>query len=122
MKPYRNIRRTLLSGAVALLATTAWAADTGLPPKPSVGEIVTPQTGALVDVAASPAEVAAALSGVLEQGRFQRQPIHANFQANFDAGVNYNRLADALIALHGNEAASDRPRVRVQVGAEPHRP
>jgi cyclophilin family peptidyl-prolyl cis-trans isomerase len=40
MKAYRNIGRTLLLSACALLATTADAADKELPPKPSVGEIV----------------------------------------------------------------------------------
>jgi glycosyltransferase involved in cell wall biosynthesis len=87
-----------------------------------VGEIVNRQTGALLDASASPDRVAAALSVVLEPGRFRRQVIHANFQANFEAGVNYNRLADALIALHSNEAASDRPGAPVHLAAESRRP
>jgi glycosyltransferase involved in cell wall biosynthesis len=87
-----------------------------------VAEIVTPIAGLLVGPADPVPELAAALSAALQPGRFPRTVIHGNFQANFNASVNYNRLADALIALHGSEAASDRPGVGAPLAAESHRP
>jgi glycosyltransferase involved in cell wall biosynthesis len=87
-----------------------------------VAEIVGGATGILLGATAPPAEIGAELAGAIEPGRFDRAVIRAHFQGRFSATVNYNRLADALIALHSGQAAGDRPGARARVGAEPDRP
>jgi glycosyltransferase involved in cell wall biosynthesis len=87
-----------------------------------VPEIVNGTTGLLLGSAAPPAEIAATLAVALEPGRFERAVIRSHFQRRFSATVNYNRLADALIALHSGQAAGDRRGTGAEVAAEPDRP
>lgn len=72
-----------------------------------VPEIVTPTTGVRLGRDATADEAAAAVASTLEQSAFDRDSIRAFFAANFDAKINFNRFADALIALWKDQAAAD---------------
>jgi glycosyltransferase involved in cell wall biosynthesis len=63
-----------------------------------VSEIVTGQTGLLLDRGASVDAISAALSSVLDAG-LSRSSIHDFFKERFDAETNYTRFADALSNL-----------------------
>jgi glycosyltransferase involved in cell wall biosynthesis len=64
-----------------------------------VPEIVTPETGVLLGPDATPREAAAGLGAALAPGRFEPETVRAVFRERFEANTNYNRFADALIAL-----------------------
>lgn len=74
-----------------------------------VPEIVTDVTGVPLDATADVGEAAAALERTLEPGRFDRARIRAFQREHFDAGANYDRFADALIALREDQAPPARP-------------
>jgi glycosyltransferase involved in cell wall biosynthesis len=69
-----------------------------------IPEIVGESTGILVDGRADIGEFAEALGAALEPGRFVRESVRAFSASNFDAKINYNRFADALIALWKDQA------------------
>jgi glycosyltransferase involved in cell wall biosynthesis len=69
-----------------------------------VPEIVNDRTGVMLNVDASPAEMAAGLRPALEPGRFDRTVVHQLFRDRFEAKNNYNEFADALIELHEGRA------------------
>jgi glycosyltransferase involved in cell wall biosynthesis len=69
-----------------------------------VPEIVRPETGVLLPEDASTGDFAAGLREALEPDRFDRGIIRAFFEENFLAAANYNAFADALIALHEDQA------------------
>jgi len=69
-----------------------------------VAEIVNESTGVLLDVDASPAEMAAGLGAALEPRRFDRGVVRRFFRDRFEARSNYNAFADALIELHERQA------------------
>jgi glycosyltransferase involved in cell wall biosynthesis len=71
-----------------------------------VREIVTPETGVLMPATVTPGTVATAVLQALEPGRFDAESVRAQFKARFDASLNYNHFADALIALHQGQAAT----------------
>ncbi|HSG08326.1 MAG TPA: glycosyltransferase [Longimicrobiales bacterium] len=73
-----------------------------------VPEIVNEATGVLLRPDAGPEEMAAGIAHALEPGRFDSAGIRGFFRKNFDAGFNYNRFVDALIALRQDQAP--RPR------------
>jgi len=64
-----------------------------------VAEIVNDATGVLLAPEATPAQAAVALRTALEPGRFDPDAVRAEFQRCFNASVNYNGFADALLAL-----------------------
>jgi glycosyltransferase involved in cell wall biosynthesis len=64
-----------------------------------VPEIVTAETGVLLAPGAATAEAATALATALVPGRFEPEAVRAAFRDRYEAKANYNRFADALIAL-----------------------
>ena len=73
-----------------------------------VPEIVNEATGVLLRPDAGPEEMAVGIARALEPGRFDSAGIREFFRKHFDAGLNYNRFVDALIALRQDQAP--RPR------------
>jgi glycosyltransferase involved in cell wall biosynthesis len=71
-----------------------------------VPEAVTEVTGILLRPDAGVGEMAAALCRALEPERFDRRRIRAFFRERFEAGANYDRFADALIALREDQATA----------------
>lgn len=71
----------------------------------AVGEIIEEATGILLHRAATPVQMAEGLRAALEPGRFDRDAVQASYRARFEATGNYNRFADALIALRDGAAA-----------------
>ena len=64
-----------------------------------VPEIVTPQTGELLEPHAKTDQMAAGLADALEPGRFDRRQIVGFFREHFEAEKNYAEFADSLIAV-----------------------
>ncbi len=62
-----------------------------------VPELVTPETGILLDQHVSPREMAAAIHQGLTTGRFDRHVIRAAFSRRFDAAVVYPAFAAELL-------------------------
>lgn len=71
-----------------------------------IPEIVTDRTGVLCPRGATVAQVARGLEEVLEPGRFDVGSMRAFFRDRFEASVNFNRFADALIELRQDQAAA----------------
>jgi glycosyltransferase involved in cell wall biosynthesis len=69
-----------------------------------IPEILNPETGILLAPESSVAAAAAAVREALEPGRFDAERIHAFFRAHYDADTNYDRFADALLALREDQA------------------
>jgi glycosyltransferase involved in cell wall biosynthesis len=69
-----------------------------------VPEAVNEVTGVLLQPDAGVEETAVALCSALEPERFDRRRIRAFFRERFEAGANYDRFADALIALREDQA------------------
>ncbi len=69
-----------------------------------VGEIVTEVTGVPLRPDATVEEAADGLRRALDPGRFDRERIRAFHRERFEAGANYDRFADALIALREDQA------------------
>jgi hypothetical protein len=67
---------------------------------------VTKESGILLAADASPREAAEAVQDCLHNGRFPREQVRTCFRQRFDASVNYNLFADALIALQESQAAA----------------
>ena len=72
-----------------------------------IPEIVGERTGILLERDPSPDAVAEALHDALRPGRFETETVRASFASNFDAKINYQRFADALIALWKGQTAAD---------------
>lgn len=64
-----------------------------------VPEIVQAETGVLLAPESSTGEVAEALAGALEAGRFDADRIRSLFASRFDASANYREFADALVEI-----------------------
>jgi hypothetical protein len=60
---------------------------------------VTPETGVLLPPNATPATLATGLEDALTPGRFEPDAVRQVFRDRYEASANYNRFADALIAL-----------------------
>lgn len=73
-----------------------------------VPEIVNETTGILLRLDDGVKDVAGGIDRALEPGRFDAGRIRDFFRMNFEAGANYNRFVDALIALRQDQAT--RPR------------
>jgi glycosyltransferase involved in cell wall biosynthesis len=71
-----------------------------------VPEIVNDSTGVLVAPEATLPDVAAALRRALEPDTFYAAPVRKFFLNHFEASANYNRFADALIALHKRQGTA----------------
>jgi glycosyltransferase involved in cell wall biosynthesis len=69
-----------------------------------VPEIVTDTTGVRLPPDATVEAAAEATCRALEPGRFDRKRIRAFHREQFEAGANYDRFADALIALREDQA------------------
>ncbi len=69
-----------------------------------VPEIVTDVTGVRLAPDTTAEAAAAAVCHALEPGRFDRERIRAFQREHFEAGANYDRFADALIALREDQA------------------
>jgi len=65
----------------------------------SVSEIVQAGSGVLLSPSSSIEEVAEALSGALDPGRFDADRIRLLFASRFNASANYREFADALVEL-----------------------
>lgn len=64
-----------------------------------VPEIVQAGTGTLLRDEAGVPEVAAALSGAVDPGSFDREAIRAAFSTRYDAAANYRAFGDALLEV-----------------------
>jgi colanic acid/amylovoran biosynthesis glycosyltransferase len=71
-----------------------------------VPEIVNTETGVLLSSDATPPEIAAGLEAALQPERFDPDSVREFFRERFEAGVNYNRFVDGLLALHEGQLAS----------------
>lgn len=70
-----------------------------------VREIVTPQTGVVVDLDGSMDRMAEGISAALEPDRFKPAEIRAFFHRRFEATTNYQAFCDALCDLQKDPAA-----------------
>jgi glycosyltransferase involved in cell wall biosynthesis len=64
-----------------------------------VPEIVQAETGVLLAPESSTGEVAEALAGALDAGRFDADRIRSLFASRFDASANYRDFAEALLEI-----------------------
>ena len=67
-----------------------------------IPDIVTPETGILIDPDEPPVEVARALGKVLYNDRFNRSTILSFFLEHFEATMNYEAFAAAIVRLRSD--------------------